>query len=140
MCGRYTACDVVPDLIDFNRTALTHLDVDFRVLDMVEDALPEGDVVFVRQVLQHLGNAAISKAIAKIAAQYKYLVLTEHVPARAGFVPNVDIVSGAGTRLVLGSGVVLTTSPFNLRPLEERVLFESGQFGGTIRTIAYRFV
>jgi hypothetical protein len=55
-------------------------------------------------------------------------------------VPNVDIVSGAGTRLVLGSGVVLTTSPFNLRPLEERVLFESGQFGGTIRTIAYRFV
>lgn len=68
-CGRYTACDVVPDLIAFNRTAFTQLDVDFRVLDMVEDPLPAGDVVFVRQVLQHLSNAAISKAIAKIASQ-----------------------------------------------------------------------
>ena len=137
-CGRYTACDVVPDLIAFNRKTYRNLDVDFRVVDIVGDPLPEGDVVFVRQVLQHLSNAAIAKAIAKIAARYKYLVLTEHVPAQAGFVPNVDIVSGAGTRLNIGSGVVLTKGPFNLQAADERILFESGQFGGTIRTTAFR--
>ena len=53
----------------------------------------------------------IAKAMAKIVARYKYLVLTEHVPALAGFVPNVDIATGAGTRLMIGSGVVLTNPP-----------------------------
>ncbi|MFO1133136.1 MAG: glycosyltransferase family 2 protein [Hyphomicrobiales bacterium] len=136
-CGRYVACDVVPDLIAFNRNAYSHLDVDFRVLDMAEDALPEGDVVFVRQVLQHLGNAAIARAVAKIAVRYKYLVLTEHVPEAADFAPNVDIVTGAGTRLQLGSGVVLTRAPFNLAAASERIICESPQLGGVIRTTVY---
>ncbi|WP_374333561.1 class I SAM-dependent methyltransferase, partial [Aestuariivirga sp.] len=136
-CGRYVACDVVPDLIAFNRNAYSHLDVDFRVLDMAEDALPEGDVVFVRQVLQHLGNAAIARAVAKIAVRYKYLVLTEHVPESADFAPNVDIVTGAGTRLQLGSGVVLTRAPFNLAAASERIICESPQLGGVIRTTVY---
>ena len=137
-CGRYTACDAVPELIAFNRTAYKALDVDFQVVDIVEEPLPEGDVAIVRQVLQHLSNAAISRALAKIVARYKYLVLTEHVPSVTGFVANVDIVSGAGTRLPLGSGVVVTSSPFNLRAISERVLCESPQFGGTIRTTVYR--
>ena len=138
-CGRYTACDAVPELIAFNRKAYKALDVDFQVVDIVEDPLPEGEVAIVRQVLQHLSNAAISRALAKIAARYKYLVLTEHVPAAAGFVANVDIVTGAGTRLPLGSGVVVTKAPFNLSTASERVLCESPQFGGTIRTTVYGF-
>ena len=137
LCGRYTACDVVPELIDFNRGAYEQLDVDFRVLDITADALPEGDVVFVRQVFQHLSNAAIAKAMAKIVAHYKYLVLTEHVPALAGFVPNVDIATGAGTRLQIGSGVVLTSPPFNLHAAAERTLSESPQFGDVIRIVVY---
>ena len=137
LCGRYTAWDVVPQLIDFNRRAYEQLDVDFRVLDITADALPEGDVAFVRQVLQHLSNAAIAKAMAKIVARYRYLVLTEHVPALAGFVPNVDIAMGAGTRLMIGSGVVLTNPPFNLRANAKRTLCESSQFRGLIKTVVY---
>lgn len=136
-CDRYTACDVVPELIDFNRRAYKQLDVEFAVVNIAEDALPEGDVVFVRQVFQHLSNAAIASALTKIAARYKYLVVTEHVPAQAGFVPNHDIETGAGTRLQIGSGVVLTSPPFNLQAAAERTLCESPQFGGVIRTVVY---
>ena len=107
------------------------------MLDITADALPEGDVVFVRQVFQHLSNAAIAKAMAKIIARYKYLVLTEHVPALAGFVPNADIATGAETRLMIGSGVVLTNPPFNLRATAERTLCESSQFNGLIKTVVY---
>ncbi len=136
-CDLYTACDAVPELIDFNSRTYKQLDVDFRVLDITADALPEGDVVFVRQVFQHLSNAAIAKAMAKIIARYKYLVLTEHVPALAWFVPNVDIATGAGTRLMIGSGVVLTNPPFNLKVTSERTLCESPQFSGLIKTVVY---
>lgn len=136
-CDRYTACDVVPELIDFNRRAYKQLDVEFAVVNIAEDVLPEGDVVFVRQVFRHLSNAAIASALTKIAARYKYLVVTEHVPAQAGFVPNLDIVTGAGTRLQIGSGVVLTSPPFNLQAAAERTLCESPQFGGVIRTVVY---
>lgn len=136
-CGRYSAVDAVAELIAFNRTKYARLDVDFEVLDIVNDPLPAGQVAFLRQVLQHLSNADISKVVEKIAARFKYLVLTEHVPGRGSFTPNADIASGAATRLSFGSGVVLTSAPFNLKPVEERVICECPQHGGIIRTTIY---
>jgi len=47
-------------------------------------------VVFIRQVLQHLSNAHILRAIPKIAASYRFLVLTEHLPLGEAFTPNLD--------------------------------------------------
>jgi len=136
-CSRYVACDIVRPLMEGNRKKFEHLDVEFTVLDMVGDELPEGDVAFVRQVFQHLSNSAIRAVVDKIAAKYKFLVLTEHLPRSASFIPNLDIRTGQHIRMSIGSGVVLTREPFRLRPESERLLCEVVAGGGVIRTTLY---
>ena len=139
-CGNYVACDVVPSLIDFNKEKYKTSNVDFRVLDLAEDDLPKADVVFIRQVLQHLSNRHIQNAIPKIASSYKFLVLTEHLPDSNTFIPNRDKPAGPGVRPALNSGLVLTKPPFNLKVKSERVLCEvpeDSDYGGRLRTDLY---
>ena len=138
LCGTYIACDIVEPLIDWNREKYRNLNVDFRVLDVTEDELPAADVGFVRQVLQHLSNAHIARAVPQLAAKYKYLVLTEHLPSAGAFAPNRDKPAGASVRSALNSGVVLTSAPFNLPVKQESILCEVPEGGGIIRTSLYR--
>lgn len=121
-CGRYTACDVVPSLIEFNRKKFRDLGVEFKSLDLTRDELPPGDVAFVRQVLQHLSNGQIKSFVQRAPLAYKYLVVTEHLPVSSAFEPNADKPAGPGTRMGYESGVVLTAAPFNLRPKAEQRL------------------
>jgi hypothetical protein len=121
-CNRYVACDVVPSLIAFNKDRFKDLGVEFKVLDLIENELPPGDIAFVRQVLQHLSNDQISKFIARASLSYKFLVVTEHLPSHTKFKHNVDKLTGPGTRMGYESGVVLTSPPFNLRPRMEKPL------------------
>ena len=135
----YTACDIVPELIERNRERFKDPRVRFQVLNAIEDELPAGNVVCVRQVLQHLSNEHIA-AIAGKLKRYPRWVITEHLPATADFEPNVDQRHGSSIRLEeSSSGVVLTASPFGVRPASERVLCEVPSYGGVIRTVAYSF-
>ncbi len=136
-CGRYTACDIVPELVAFDRQRYKDLDVDFRVVDLTTDELPAGDVVFIRQVLQHLSNAQILQALPAICAKYKYLVLTEHLPGTPAFAHNLDKRVGPEIRTGSGSGIVLTSPPFNLKAESERALCNVAEYGGIIRTTLY---
>lgn len=104
----YIACDIVEPLIRRNCERFASLDVDFRVLDITADPLPAGQMVFIRQVLQHLSNSQIQSTIAKIPGTYRYLVLTEHLPASGTFVPNLDKPAGPHTRLEAGGARVLS--------------------------------
>jgi SAM-dependent methyltransferase len=135
--GRYVACDVVPALIAHHQAGPFAATVDFRCLDLARDPLPPGDVVFVRQVLQHLTNAMIAALAPKLDA-YRWLVLTEHVPADPAHPRNLDKPMGPDTRLRLGSGVDLCAAPFNLQVRDARVLCEVPQYGGLIRTTLYQ--
>jgi SAM-dependent methyltransferase len=121
-CNRYVACDVVPSLIEFNKKRFEGLDVVFEVLDLAQGRLPKGDIVFVRQVLQHLSNDQISQFIARVPLTYKFLVVTEHLPLHSNFKHNADKLTGPGTRMGSESGVVLTSPPFDLRPRMEKEL------------------
>jgi Methyltransferase domain len=134
----YVACDVVSQLIERNRARFAEPHLVFRCMDITKDPLPSGEVVFLRQVLQHLSNREILQVIAKLSA-YKFLVLTEHLPANPVFAPNLDKPHGAGIRLGRGSGsgVVLTSPPFNLQIKSEQVLCEVSAYGGVIRTSVY---
>lgn len=135
LCGAYIACDVVESLIARNRSKFSMTGTEFRVVDITEDSLPSGDIVFIRQVLQHLANEDIQRVIVKVRQNYEFLVLTEHVP-RSAFTPNVDHVSGPDTRP--DSGVVLTAPPFNLPVIATTVLCEIPEYGSVIRTLAYQ--
>lgn len=126
-CGRYVAADFVEGLIERNKQVYESDNVDFRALDMINDDLPTGDVVFIRQVLQHLSNNEIQKVVAKLPGSYRFLILTEHLPSSGSFVANVDKESGPYIRLNFGkhgSGVVLTEPPFNLKVAKSTVLCE----------------
>ena len=139
LCDEYIACDIVPSLIDFNRKKYSHLNVEFRISDMVCDSHPAADIAFVRQVLQHLSNSEIQDFLFKIKDRYKYIILTEHLPSDPHFVHNIDKPTGSGIRLKSGSGIVLTSPPFNLSAKQERILCEVSQYGGLIRTTLYMF-
>lgn len=129
--AHYHACDVVPALIARNRAKFADPRVTFAQVDMVEDKLPDGDVVMVRQVLQHLSNAQIAQVLPKLN-RFRYLIVTEHVPAST-FTPNFDKAAGPHTRLAQGSGVVLDRAPFDLRR-EKQVLARVEEGAAVIET------
>ena len=91
-------------------------------MDIINDKLPSGDCIILRQVLQHLSNKDIEKVIKKITV-YKYIILTEHIPL-GNFVSNKDIISGQGIRLKQNSGVNILEAPFNLKIKDQKQLEE----------------
>ncbi|MEP1150653.1 MAG: class I SAM-dependent methyltransferase [Balneola sp.] len=117
---KYVAVDIVEDLIERNKEKFKEEDVEFSCLDIAVDELPSGDCVLIRQVLQHLSNAEVESILNKLS-DYKYIIITEHVPI-GDFEPNVDIISGQGTRLKKKSGLDVMTDPFNFNPKKEKKL------------------
>lgn len=138
LCEAYTACDIVESLINFNKEKYESLNVDFRCLDLTKDELPRGDIVFIKQVLQHLSNEQIRRALPQLISKYKYLVLTEHLPSLDSFTHNLEKPAGPGIRVAFDSGVVLTSPPFNLKVKDDICLCEVAQGGGVIRTNLYK--
>ena len=142
-CNNYIAVDIFEEIINKNKITYNNFDVDFRVLDITNDSLPESDICFLRQVLQHLSNENIEKFLRQIKGKYKFLVLTEHLPDIKSFTPNLDIITGPEIRLYKNSGVVLTKKPFNLKPINEINICNTSSlkisgFEGTINTIIYK--
>lgn len=141
LTDRYVGVDVVPDLIAHHREKFGNERVSFEQLDIANDPLPPGDVCFIRQVLQHLPNAAIGKVLPKLR-QYRFVFITEHHPSEAAFRGwNFDRPPGMGIRVFEGSGVYLDKPPFNLDPAALKLIlevpsheFEPGIDPGVIRT------
>ncbi|MGY8913802.1 MAG: class I SAM-dependent methyltransferase [Flavobacteriales bacterium] len=115
---KYIAVDIVPELIARNKEKFKEDNLEFHCLDIAVDDLPTGDCAILRQVLQHLSNAEVQQIVRKLT-DFKYVILTEHLPA-GDFVPNKDIISGQGIRLKKQSGLNLLTPPFNFTVKEEK--------------------
>ncbi|WP_282075161.1 class I SAM-dependent methyltransferase [Maribacter aquivivus] len=132
----YIAVDIVPELIERNKQEFKLADLEFQCLDIAVDELPIANCAIVRQVLQHISNDEIKQVVAKLSS-YDYVIVTEHVP-EGDFVPNIDIISGQGTRLKKQSGINLLLPPFNFKVLEESVLLSVIDKKGLIVTTLYR--
>jgi hypothetical protein len=135
-CGSYVACDVVPELIRYNSKAFAGQHVEFKCVNIIEDDLPEGEVVFLRQVLQHLSNEQIARVLPKLT-RFRFVVITEHLPGSPEFVPNLDHQIGSGIRVTRNSGVVLTAPPFDFKVASERHLCSVRYGADVIKSIAY---
>jgi SAM-dependent methyltransferase len=110
----YVGIDVVDDLISINRDRYGSDKVEFQCCDIIEDPLPDGQLCLIREVLQHLSNAEITRVLARLR-KYRYVIYTDYQPlASRDFVPNRDIVHGHDTRLWKNSAVCLDQPPFNL--------------------------
>lgn len=125
LAGSYTAVDVVLPLIEYHRGHWMGPPVDFLHLDVTSgEPLPEADVVFVRQVLQHLSNRQIQQVLNRLR-NYPLVYITEHVPSGGRMkIANLDMAHGSGIRLYRDSGVDLTAPPFQVPADQLRKLLE----------------
>lgn len=119
---KYIAIDIVENLTKRNKNLYKDHNLEFYCLDIINDKLPSGDCIILRQVLQHLSNKDIEEVIKKMTI-YKYIILTEHIPL-GNFVSNKDIISGQGIRLKQNSGVNILEAPFNLKIKDQKQLEE----------------
>ena len=142
LCSSYVGVDIVRPLIARNQELFGGPSTSFAHLDVIKDVLPDGDVCFVRQVLQHLSNRHISTILSKLK-KYRWVIITEHYPE--GFYssnPNIDKVHGADIRFYSGSGVYLDEPPFcipgDLLSLVLEVPVGSSKGSGILRTYLYK--
>ncbi len=134
---KYHAFDVVEELIARNKQKFQHANLTFDCIDIVQEELPSGDCVLIRQVLQHLSNQHIIEVLPKLK-NFKYAIITEHLP-KGEFAPNLDKITGANIRLSRGSGVVLHEPPFNLTAVAREELLRVKYNKGVIVTTLYNF-
>jgi SAM-dependent methyltransferase len=114
-CERYIGVDVVPALIERNRTMFGAANIDFVSLDITKDRLPNGDLCLIRQVMQHLSNSQISRILRKVS-MFPHVIVAEHYPKIEGM-PNIDIEAGGSTRIYRDSAVYLDKPPFSVSKL-----------------------
>lgn len=138
-CNNYVAVDIFDELINHNKIKYKNLNVNFQSLDITKDNLPEGDICFLRAVLQHLSNDSIKNFLSLIKNKYKYLILTEHLPNLEFFNSNIDMPTSSFIRLDKKSGVVLTDPPFNLKVVKQTTLCnikseKNSNFEGVVNT------
>lgn len=71
----YIGADIVDDLIHKNK--IKYPNVNFRILDLTKDNLPDVDLLFCRDCLLHLSFSDIDKAFSNIAkSNIKYVLLS----------------------------------------------------------------
>lgn len=110
---QYTGMDVVPDLIAHHLEKNANAKTQFLVKDAISEPLPKADLLIIRQVLQHLKNNQISQILQKLD-NFKYAIITEHLPITEDVEYNLDKVTGPHIRMRMNSGVFIDLPPFSL--------------------------
>ena len=139
VCAHYHACDIASNVIEHNQTLYQHSKLTFHQLDACQKHPPTGDLLIIRQVLQHLSNDNILK-ILRWLDDYPYILVTEHIP-EGPFSANKDKANGPDSRLRFNSGVDLQQPPFNLSNKSMQIIDsikDKGTFGGLIRTWLFK--
>lgn len=145
LCASYIGVDVVKSVIRRNQEKFGNVTTHFMHLDILKSELPDGDVCFIRQVLQHLSNQQVIAVLEKLK-KYRWVFVTEHYPTDNDSIkPNTDKVHGADIRLYNNSGVYFSEAPFELPSRLLKLVLEVPGVGmgrgydqGVIRTFLYR--
>ena len=139
----YLGADIVESLIQHHCSQSFAGEVSFQKINIIEDELPDGDVCFIRQVLQHLSNQQILEILPKLE-KYRFVLITEHLPStETGVEKNLDKSHGGDIRLYKNSGVYLDSPPFQLKGNYEEVLavndssLQNIEDSGVIKTFLY---
>ena len=96
----YIGADIVPEIIDHNRTDRATRNVRFESLDLLHDPLPAVDLILCRDCLVHFDFDAIAHTLDNIRASgSRYLLTTTFTGDRT----NSDISTGGWRPLALES-------------------------------------
>ncbi len=103
--GQYIGIDIVEELIEKNRNEFGNSSRAFQCLNLVEDQLPQVDLIFCRDCLVHLNFTDIHKVIANFKrSSSKYLLTTTFTDRQK----NIDLRKNGIWR-----PLNLQSSPFN---------------------------
>lgn len=111
----YVGYDVVEPLILHHQKLYQDKNIKFVCKDASTDSIKDGELLLIRQVLQHLNNRSILQIVKKFK-DYKYIIATEHqlpVNGEICITPNLDKKTDGDIRLRSRSGVYLELEPFN---------------------------
>jgi len=134
----YYAIDISPVIIERNRKAYQANGLSFATRGGHDSNLGFYDVIFIRQVFQHLPNQEIHSILSNIKEKCAWMIITEHIPEGA-YKPNLDHLSHRrDTRLQLKSGVDILREPFGLKPMQTLDLVRYAGWGGIILTQAHQ--
>jgi SAM-dependent methyltransferase len=134
---RYTGLDVVPELIEHHKNTVVGVDANFLCVDITKEPLPSADLCLVRQVLQHLSNQEIAKALMNLRA-FRWTLISEDVPAHPKLF-NRNKPHGPDVRCYYGSGVYIDQPPFSMEvaklwnsPLTDDTILRTALLEGSI--------
>lgn len=135
--AHYIGSDIVPALIDWNRSQFSRADREFHVIDMVEDPLPAGDLCMIHAALYLLSERDIFRVLRKLGA-YPYVLITDGQPEMEPSVrKNFDKPTDRFTRQdYFGSGLWLELEPYELDL--EVVIENTLRSGEIMRTVLLR--
>jgi hypothetical protein len=111
---RYIGADIVESMVVSNTLKYGSPTREFRVLDIVNDELPQVGLIFCRDCLVHLSNRLVHKALARIAQSRSAYLLTTTFPAQS---TNYNIPTGKWRPLNL------CAPPFSVPP-PDRIINE----------------
>lgn len=95
---QYLGSDVVHEIIEDNNIKYNKKNIDFKVLDLINDVLPKVDLVIVRDCLIHFSIEDINKAIKNIkSSESKYILTTSFTDCQ----DNTNIITGSYRKINL---------------------------------------
>lgn len=111
----YTGYDIVKDLVEGNKKLYGTQRINFTIKNGIDSKITMGDLLIIRQVLQHLDNKSIQKIIAQFK-KFNYVIVSEHQLSKkfdSLIEPNIDKKGDGDIRIKDISGVYLEKEPFN---------------------------
>jgi SAM-dependent methyltransferase len=124
----YLGLDVVPSIIAKNQSDFAAENINFQVMPQDLSTIPQGDLLIMKDVLQHLPNAAIFEFKEKLFPKFKFVLLTNSF-SKLNTQLNVDIKPGEFRCLDLSA------APYSFRG--SYVLEFSSPLWERIRTFIY---
>jgi len=119
----YTGADIVSEIIKTNIHTYGRYNVNFKNIDIINDALPKVGLIICRDCLVHLSFEDATKALNNIASSGSNYLLTTTFTNR---LKNFDIITGQWRT------INLETAPFNLQKpikiINEGCTEEDGDF------------
>ena len=79
----YVGVDVVPEVIEANQRRDTPDNVSFECLDALTEELPGGDVLIVKDVLQHWPNADVLRLLDAAEERFTFTMVTNDVSSKS---------------------------------------------------------
>lgn len=122
----YTGADIVDDIVEKCQQQFAAPNISFRTLNLIEDPLPEVDLLLVRDCLVHFPNEMVDRALVNIfRSNIKYLLVTSF----RNRTENPDIPFGKWRPLNL------ELAPHSLKPIEiidENCTEENGKYADKV--------